>query len=99
MFYARFYSFVSDMLPRMYQNLKSLYPTPNERIPLVHYTLALTGSPPLVVRSDASASGEPDFEGHGVPLGVPVPAFFMADPHEGAEPPPPHHTRRLVTHF
>ncbi len=23
------------MLPRMYQNLKSLYPTPNERIPLV----------------------------------------------------------------
>ena len=71
----------------------ALKPLPFERIPLVRYTLRLTGHPPLVSRSDVTEDGNPDFERFGVPADIPVPSFFMADPHDGApagEPLPEH---------
>jgi hypothetical protein len=66
--------------------MASLALLPWERLPLVHYTLRLTGHPPLVSRGDLTPSGSPDMENFGLApaLGAP-PAFFMVDPWEGSE--------------
>jgi len=61
----------------------SLAVLPGERLPLAHYTLVLTGHPPLVSRSDVSATGEPDFENFGLPAAWAAPHFFVADPFDG----------------
>ena len=56
---------------------------PWERLPLVHYTLRLTGHPPLVSRGDLTRDGNPDMENFGLAPALPAPAFFMVDPWEG----------------
>ncbi len=67
---------------------RALAPLRGERIPLMHYTLAMTGHPPIVVRSDVSANGQPDFENFGLPREIAAPHFFAVDAFEGAAPPP-----------
>jgi hypothetical protein len=70
----------------------ALAPLPGERLPIVHYSFALTGHPPLVSHCDVSADGHPDFINFGVPTLMPSPSFFAVDPLEGipAGAPPTH---------
>ena len=64
-----------------------LAPFRGERVPLMHYTLALTGHPPLVVNSDMTSDGNPDFGAFGLPASIQAPHFFVVDPHEGSDAP------------
>lgn len=64
-----------------------LAPLRNERVPIMHYTLTLTGHPPLVAHSDTTSDGNPDFETFGLPASIQPPHFFVVDPHEGTDAP------------
>ena len=64
--------------------MSSLRVLPWERLPLVHYSLRLTGHPPLVSRGDLTADGSPDMENFGLAPDYPAMSFFMVDPWEGS---------------
>lgn len=78
--------------PPLYTALESvssgLSPLVGESVPILHYTLALTGHPPLVSRSDVTKDGQPDFANFGLPPALgPAPHFFVVDPFGGTQPP------------
>lgn len=71
----------SLLFTRLESIASSLLPLRGESVPILHYTLALTGHPPLVSRSDVTKDGQPDFTVFGLsPALGPAPHFFVVDP-------------------